>query len=361
VDIPLALALTALVLLIPANGFWLMRVSSFGASRVNWLSTGATAFWQQGYSILAIVVGMFAVILPFAFLAALSWVLLRVRADRTAGVGRVFRWVKYLRPWTMLDVFLLGCFVAYSRLGAVATVEVGIGGWCLVAAAFVSLIALTQLDERTVWAALPHGDPLDGGERTIACTSCELIVADAAHASPCPRCGARLHVRKPQALPRTLALVIAGYVLYVPANILPVMTLVKFGDADTTTIMGGVLELISNDLWPLAVIVFLASIVVPLVKLTSLTWMLIATRLRSRAFIVGRTRLYRFIDAIGRWSNIDVFMGSVLLALLRFGSLTNIKPGAGLVAFAAVVMISMTATVVFDARLMWDAALRRPA
>jgi paraquat-inducible protein A len=115
-----------------------------------------------------------------------------------------------------------------------------------------------------------------------------------------------------------------------------------------------VLELVSNDLWPLAIIVFSASIVLPLLKLFGLTWMLVATRLCSRHLLVTRTRFYRMIDLVGRWSNIDVFAVSVLMAALRFGALTEVQAGSGLVAFAAVVIITMLATITFDTRLMWD-------
>jgi paraquat-inducible protein A len=134
---------------------------------------------------------------------------------------------------------------------------------------------------------------------------------------------------------------------------------VQVGSVEHNTIMSGVLELIHNDLWPLAVIVFVASIVLPLTKLLGLTWMLLAIQLRSGFLLQTRTRLYRTIDLIGRWSNIDVFMGSVLVAVLQFGALTSIHAGPGLVAFAAVVVITMFATESFDARLMWDAARGR--
>ena len=120
----------------------------------------------------------------------------------------------------------------------------------------------------------------------------------------CPRCQAALHPRKPDAARRTAALLIAGYLLYVPTG-LPVTTLQGVGGDEHHTIMSGVFELIHNDLWPLALIVFMASIVLPLVKLTSLTWMLIAVRRRSATLLRTRTRLYRTIDAVGRWSNID--------------------------------------------------------
>jgi paraquat-inducible protein A len=195
----------------------------------------------------------------------------------------------------------------------------------------------------------------------MSCTICDLIVGQAAAGQHCPRCGAKLRPRKARSTQRTLALVLAGYLLYIPANTLPVLTTVQFGREEHNTILSGVFELIRNDLWPLAIIVFTASIVLPLIKLFGLTWMLAATRLGSDRLLVARTRLYRSIDAIGRWSNIDIFSVSVLVALLQFGALTAVHAGGGLVAFAAVVIITMLATMVFDPRLMWDAGARSRA
>ena len=150
-------------------------------------------------------------------------------------------------------------------------------------------------------------------------------------------------------------LVITGFLLYVPANLLPVLSIERFGRDDPSTILSGVHELITAGLWPLAIIVFTASIVVPLVKLFGLSLMLVMTRMHSRRWLVGRTRLFRLIDRIGRWSNIDLFMISILVALVQFGTLTSVRPEAGAVAFAAVVVITMMASRCFDARLMWDA------
>jgi len=259
----------------------------------------------------------------------------------------------------MIEVFLVGSFVSYSRIKAVATVTVEVGGWALVAAGLLMLVAVVQLDERTVWEALrpqrrdPGREP--GRDETVACILCDLIVGIENEGKPCPRCGARLHVRKPASIERTLAFVIAGYTLYIPANTLPVLTTVQFGREEQNTILSGVIELVHNDLVPLAVIVFMASIVLPLVKLFGLTWMLIATRVRSSRLLVSRTQLYRTIDTIGRWSNIDIFSVAMLVAVLQFGALTAVHSGPGLVAFAAVVIITMLATAVFDSRLMWDA------
>jgi paraquat-inducible protein A len=354
VDAPLAFAAAALALLVAALVWPLMTVSSLGAERESWLGTCVVALWNQGFMSLAALVAAFSVVLPCLYLALLVAVLFALRVGWRRRLGPVFRWVQHLRPWMMIEVYLVGGFVAYSRIKVVSTIDIGVGGWCLLAASLLFLLALTQLDARTVWEALPVRAALGQGSKTIACTVCDLIATGAEEGTSCPRCAATLYMRKPDALRRTTALVIAGFLLYVPANVIPVLTTVRLGRADENTIMSGVLELIENDLWPLAIIVFSASIILPLLKLCGLTWMLLATHMRWRVGLVGRTRFYRMIDVVGRWSNIDVFAVSVLIAALRFGALTEVYAGAGLVAFASVVIITMLATSAFDTRLMWD-------
>lgn len=383
---PLALASTALVLLVPATVTPLMLVSTYGADRESGLPSSAIALWRDGFPSLGVLVALFSIALPFVFLVLLIWVLANLHFGGRAPVGSAFRWTRHLRPWVMTEVYLVGCFVSYSRIKVVSTVTVATGGWALIAAGLVLLVALTQLDERTVWEMLPArgarngaGEDIDPGvgpagvspasvspagdgpanRDQVGCTVCDFLVAAEATGQHCPRCGARLHRRKPGSIQRTVAFVLAGYLLYIPANTLPVLTTVQFGRQEHNTILSGVLELIRNDLWPLAIIVFTASIVLPLVKLLGLTWMLLATRRKSSRFLVERTRLYRSIDTVGRWSNIDIFSVSVLVAILQFGSLTAVHAGEGLVAFAAVVIITMLATLVFDSRLMWDATAER--
>jgi paraquat-inducible protein A len=357
VGAPLALAIAALVLLVPATVAPLMLVSAHGANREGGLPSSATALWHDGFPSLGLLIGVFGIALPFVFLGLLVWVLASLRFGLRGPIGPAFRWAKHLRPWVMSEVYLIGCFVSYSRIKVVSTVTVEAGGWSLVAAGLIMLVALTQLDERTIWEMLRPANPVRG--RLIGCTICDLTTAEQSADKHCPRCGARLHRRKPGSVQRTLACVLAGYLLYIPANTLPVLTTVQMGREEHNTILSGVLELIRNDLWPLAVIVFTASIVLPLVKLFGLTWMLLATRYGWSAGLVTRTRLYRTIDAVGRWSNIDIFSVAVLVAILQFGALTAVHAGPGLVAFAAVVIITMLATMVFDPRLMWDVMARR--
>jgi paraquat-inducible protein A len=144
--------------------------------------------------------------------------------------------------------------------------------------------------------------------------------------------------------------------LYLPANLYPVITVVSFGHRTTATIMGGVMQLLDGSDWPLALIVFAASVAVPLLKLLGLSALLISTGFGYRARLVDRTRLYRLIEFVGRWSTVDIFVAALLTALVTLGNIATIEPGIGALAFGAVVVVTMLATACFDPRLMWDAA-----
>lgn len=170
----------------------------------------------------------------------------------------------------------------------------------------------------------------------------------------CSQCGAEMHSRKPNSITRTWALVITAFVFYIPANMLPVMTVISFGEGEPDTIMSGVVALIDGEMWALALLVLFASFIVPLTKLIGLSYLLISVQMRSRWRPKDRTQLYRIIEVVGRWSMLDIFMISILISLVKLGSIATIEPGAGGTFFAAVVVITMFAAMSFDPRLIWD-------
>ena len=177
----------------------------------------------------------------------------------------------------------------------------------------------------------------------------------------CRRCGTALHLRKPDSLQRSWALLIAAYALYLPANLLPIMETRSLFGVQQDTIMSGVVYLWSSGSWVLAMVVFIASVAVPLLKMLSLTALLVGVQRRSHRQPLQRTRLYRFLELIGRWSMLDVYVVTILVALVQIQSLASILPGSGVLAFAAVVVLSMLATMAFDPRLIWDAADHPPS
>jgi len=170
----------------------------------------------------------------------------------------------------------------------------------------------------------------------------------------CRRCGAPLHVRHPDSVTRTWALLIAAALLYIPANLLPIMHTSSILGSQDNTIMSGIIYFWQDGEWPLACIVFIASILVPMLKLVVLVLLVVSSQLRSQWRPRQRTRLYRLVEKIGRWSMLDIFVITLTVTLVNFQSLAVITPGSGAVAFACVVVLTMMASMTFDPRLIWD-------
>ena len=193
----------------------------------------------------------------------------------------------------------------------------------------------------------------------VSCHSCHLVSkATAIHGKGemiCPRCGSVLHQRKPHSLSRTWALVIAAFIFYIPANVLPITKVTSLGHAQSDTIISGVIYFIQTGMWPIALIIFTASIFVPLAKLLILSFLLISVDRKWQWRPRDRTRLYRITEAIGRWSMTDVYVVTILVALVRLGALANVEAEPGAIFFAAVVVTTMFAAMSFDPRLIWDA------
>ena len=190
----------------------------------------------------------------------------------------------------------------------------------------------------------------------LTCHACGLLHRASGHAHGlfCTRCGAALHTRKPNSVARAWALLIAAYVLIVPANVLPVMVSGSLFGSESDTIMSGVAFLWSDGSWLLAGILFIASIAVPFAKLGAMTFLLVSVQRRSTLAPEQRTRLYRVLEFVGRWSMIDIYVAAILTALVQFGGLMSIQAGPGAIAFGAVVVLTMFAAESFDPRLIWD-------
>jgi len=187
------------------------------------------------------------------------------------------------------------------------------------------------------------------------CECCGLVLSIDRRAGTwrCPRCDFRLHRRKPQSLQRTWAFLVSAALLYVPANLLPVMSTSNVFGHDDHTLVGGILELWKSGSWELATIVFVASIAVPLLKIAALALLSATAQRRSRWRQRERAGLYRLVETVGHWSMLDVFVVVLLVGMVHFGVLASVEPEAGLLAFGAVVVATMLASASFDPRLIW--------
>jgi paraquat-inducible protein A len=188
-----------------------------------------------------------------------------------------------------------------------------------------------------------------------SCHTCGLLqqLPPSGHAH-CPRCHSPVHLRTPNSIQLTWALVITAIIAYVPANLYPVMTVTSLGRSQSDTILSGVIYLLLHGDWPLALIVFVASVLVPLLKIVALLYLLLSVQRRSPLRKAQRTRLYRVIELVGRWSMVDIFVVALLAALVQAGALATIEPGVGAIAFTSVVILTMFAALSFDPRLIWD-------
>ena len=196
----------------------------------------------------------------------------------------------------------------------------------------------------------------------VSCETCALLSrpVDAAEPGHCRRCGGKLESRRRHSIQHTWALVVAAAICYIPANVLPVLNTTTLGSTDSDTIMGGVALLYTTGSWPLALIVLIASVMVPLGKLIALSYLLISVQRGSIQSNRERTRLYRLVEIIGRWSMLDVFVDTFTVALIQLQPLMSVEPGPGVLFFAAVVVLTMLAAESFDPRLIWDSeAMRR--
>lgn len=353
-DVALAFAVATFLLLFPANLMPLLRVSIDGISRSSRLGSGVVGMWTEGWLLLAIVVGLQGIILPFFRFGMLSSVLAAIHFRRhEPWMGRVFRWAEHLDLWAMPDVYLIGAVIGYSRVAAKMPMHIGPGGWCLIGAAAFSMLTRAMLDRRAVWHLIAR--PTPPPDHGVACVACDLILPQATEGGRCPRCHATVHRRRPWSLMRASALVTAGYLLYPVANWFPMSIDFQLGELKRHTIASGVEQLLSAGLWPLAMVIFTASIAIPLLKLIGMTWLIWSARHRSSRRLVLKTRLYRVIKEIGRWSNIDVFTISIFLPLMQFSGLVSVQAAKGAPAFLAVIVLTMLAAHVFDPRLIWDA------
>lgn len=366
----MALALAALMALGLALAFPFLSFSVGGIGNRIELSQTATTLIGFHQPVVGGAVIMTIVVLPAVYLAGVIWLQLGLLRDDPLPASRtIARSLAHLNPWMMADVFIIGALVSLIKIAGMADIDLGVSFWSFCAFALLLLMTTQSLDADWMWFSLAGEPRAPEGTRTgetaapqrlSGCHTCGLIGRlDADGHGRCDRCGEALHARHPHSVQRTWALLAGASIMYIPANVYPIMTTTSLGQSSPSTIVGGVVELIQMGSWPVAVIIFIASVIVPVGKLVALAWLCLVVRRSNELNAATRTRLYRLTEFIGRWSMIDVFVVAILVALIRAGSLMSIEPGPAALAFGAVVVITMVAAMTFDPRLLWDSPLPR--
>ncbi len=376
-----ALAMAAAVLYVVANTVPMLGLTVVGREASITIMGGAQHLWQDGQTTVAILVLFTAVIAPaLQIILMLAIVLGAHRYPVPRWVGTLLRHHGTTQTWSMVEVMMLGVLVALVKIADYATVIPGtalfvLGALIVVLAAMQASFEPREVWERIRWVhATGNGDAVDRGiaqagpmsagaltamqQGLHCCETCGLLSrpAPGEYEGKCPRCGGTLEFRKRASTERAWAFLIAAAICYIPANVLPVLTTTTAAGAESDTILQGVVLLWSPTGWPLSLIVLIASIMIPSAKIVALGYLLIAVRRGAVRNNEQRTRLYRTIEFIGRWSMVDVFVDTFTAALVQLQPLMSVEPGPGLVFFAAVVVLTMLAVESFDPRLIWDAA-----
>lgn len=374
-----ALTLGALLVYLLAQCFPIVTLDLGGRLSSVTLLQAVGRLWQEQMQVIAAMVFLCAIVFPALELGALFYVAAGLlRGRRVRGLNLVLRVARGARHWAMTEVLMIGILITVIKMTSLARVEPHPGlfafGVLTVLCALVMRFepkALWELADRL--APLPgqdrprehdcdHGDPHPHGRTGAALVACGVcsLVNDLAHAPlrrgthHCRRCGAALHRRIPNSIGWTWVMLVAATLLYLPANILPVMYTQSIGSLEGDTIMSGVVLFWNTGSPGLAIIIFIASVVVPVSKLVALAWLNGSAQLRSRAAPLARTRAYRVVEFIGRWSMLDIFVVTLTVALVRFDTLATITAGPGAIAFGCVVILTMVASSQFDPRLIWD-------
>lgn len=336
--------------------------------------------WRQGQEITALIVAFSAVIAPFFYITVMLTVLIAAqRANPSSWIGFLLRMAELCKPWAMVEVMMLGILVALVKIADLATVIPGIGMFAVFALIFFLAAMMVSFDPREVWSKIAWSDqraqaafacvqkksfgavfPAEatGGKLgLVSCHICKLLTKpfNIDHPGRCPRCGNPLEVRRSNMNQRVWALILAAAICYIPANLLPVMNTTTPTYAENDTIISGIILLYQTGSWPLALIVLIASVVIPLAKILALAYLLLTVQLRNIRGQKERTRLCQLVEIIGRWSMLDVFVVTFVVALVQLQPLMSVTPGAGILFFAAVVVLTMLAAGNFDPRLIWDA------
>lgn len=359
----LALYLTALLLFIIANVFPFLSLELGGRVVENILLSGGWNLYKQGMGEIGLLIIFTSFTFPLVVILGMLYLLIPIRLGFVPPVlGPVYRIVQAIMPWSLVGVFMLGVLIAIVKLQDLANVITGSALISLAVLLGVYSAARSNFDPEILWSVTGHSKVdltsklMNTNSNIVNCHTCGLLSIEDEDHSHCLRCTTPLHHRKPNSIESTWALLIAAAVLLIPANMYPILTVIQFGKGQPDTILSGVLHLIEDGLWGLAMIVFVASIVVPITKIIVMIFLLLTVQYKSNWRPRDRTLLFRVTEVIGAWSMVDIFLVGLLSSLVSLGALSTIEPGIGASYFAGAVILTIFAAHNFDSRLIWDNA-----
>lgn len=333
-----AFAITALIFLIASLPFEFLSFSTNGLENKFNISASFFILINNNYQLLALIEFLTIFAIPTIILLAVIYLLIPMNKGLYPKHGRsLLNLVFKLLPWSMVEIFLIGALVSLIKIISMADIEIGLSFYAFILFSLSMTLVALHLDKNQLYTLLAKVEK----EHDIDIALSQHHVAQEDPSSHA------LSVQK------TWALLITAVVLYIPANTLPIMTTRLFGQDDPSTIIGGVILLWSLGSYPIAIIIFVASVIVPVAKILVLAWLNYSVQKQSDSLSLERVKWYRLAEFVGRWSMIDVFVVIVLASLIQLGPTMSITPGAATLAFSGVVIVTMLAAMSFEPKLIW--------
>ena len=346
----LAIALACLILFIPAHFFPLITIRLFGVMIPATLTSGTFSL-APNFPAVALLILFCSSIAPLLVCGSVLGAQLGLRFRRIKLFRRSLWIIEHLKHWAMFDVFLVSLGISCFKVQDYADIFVGPGLYSLVLLQLLTALLLTRISINRYWEAWQPETEHQKYSHARHCHHCHMTQDE--HDN-CVRCDFPLHKRMPQSIQKTWAYLIAATVFIFPANLYPISIFLNNGKRVEDTIFSGVASLVNSDMLGIAIIIFIASIVVPVAKILGLAFILLTIQFKRSVNHLQRMKLYRFIQWIGKWSMMDLFVISIMVTLIDRDQLLDFTPGPGAIAFGVVVVLTMLAAESLDSRLIWD-------
>ncbi len=369
----LALSIAGLLMYLPSILLPLMTMKSFGFKDSANILDSIINFYQNGYYFVSFMVLISAVVFPLVLLTSIFFISCQLYLKRYPSyLANFFRIYLHLEEWAMVEVYLLGIMVTIIKMNDSTEINYNLGIFCFTGLVLLNLTIATVIDHDFFWQAIENkgkksqsepdnqhhlpGNAVVNAARQglILCHICHKLSPVSREGKGCPRCSQTLHTRKPSSISRTIALVITSAIFLAPANLLPIMRVDFMGFPDQSTIIDGIIYFFQHGSYFVGLIIFTASILVPIFKIVGLAILLLSTRPCDLHLLRQKTRMFRFITFIGRWSMLDIFVIALLSVLVNFGFFTSVHVAPAATYFCIVVASTMWAVITFDPRIIWD-------
>lgn len=354
-----AFSISALIMLLSSMFYPFISFSSSGITQTITLPDSARILFNYDSELLGLFIDLSIIALPMSLLIILIPLHLGILKALPEHVARrLLKFTLALEPWIMSEIFLIGVLISMVKIMALADITFGISFWAYICFVILYISTLVHLNRHRLWAQIKPIQMLTNTQHVTraidesikACHVCHQLCND----NICVRCHSKTHIRNPHSIQKAVAWLLTSFICYIPANILPIMNTTSLGEESPSTLIGGVIVLWKSGSYPIAIVIFLASVVVPLAKACVLSFLCIMVTKPANKHTKRYTRIYQLTEFIGKWSMIDVFVVAILVALVQLGNLMSVTPGLGIVFFSTMVICQMMAAHAFDPRLLWD-------